>query len=153
MRSASAAAARILARAAFFDWIGSYSGSKSFSMLTPSWLLGRSMMWPFEAITWNPRPRNFESVRDLVGDSTITSERPRPFEPAAASGGAVAARARAVPFFARAGFLPAAGATPGLARLRAARRGAGARSAAPERAGAAASVSAALTGSAGTRFG
>ena len=38
--------------------IGTYSGSKSFSMSTPSSLLGRSMMWPFEASTVKPRPRN-----------------------------------------------------------------------------------------------
>jgi len=33
-------------------------------------------MWPFEASTEKPRPRNFVSVRDFAGDSTITSDLP-----------------------------------------------------------------------------
>src|SRR5262245_14235518 len=78
MRSAFSAAARILASAALLPRIGTYWGSKSLSRSTPSSLFGRSMMWPFEASTENPRPRNLVSVRDLVGDSTITSDLPRP---------------------------------------------------------------------------
>src|ERR1700704_1156418 len=41
-------------------------------MSTPSLLLGKSITWPLEAMTVKPLPRNFISVRDLVGDSTIT---------------------------------------------------------------------------------
>src|SRR5213592_1722678 len=80
------AASLIFASAWFLVRIGTYSGSKSFSRSTPSLLLGRSMMWPFEATTVKPRPRNLVSVRDLVGDSTITSD----LEPSLA--GASAAR-------------------------------------------------------------
>src|SRR5438876_4198346 len=85
MRSAVNAAALIFASAWFLDRMGTYSGSKSFSTSTPSWLLGRSMMWPLEASPVKPRPRNFESVRDLVGDSTMTSERAR--DPAGGASG------------------------------------------------------------------
>src|SRR5437867_774661 len=56
--------------------MGTYSGSKSLSRSTPSLLFGRSMIWPFEAITVKPRPRNFVRVRDFVGDSTMTSDFP-----------------------------------------------------------------------------
>src|SRR5215470_14848796 len=76
MRSAVFAAVLILASAPALPWIGTYFGSKDFSTSTPSSLFGRSMMWPFDATTEKPRPRNLVNVRDLVGDSTITSERP-----------------------------------------------------------------------------
>src|SRR5437867_7521738 len=76
MCSAVAAAAISLVSAWFLVRIGTYSGSKSLSRSTPSLLFGRSMMWPFEAITVNPRPRNFVRVRDFVGDSTMTSDFP-----------------------------------------------------------------------------
>src|SRR6266571_2872986 len=114
MRSAVSAAALIFASAWFLDRMGTYSGSKSFSISTPSWLLGRSMMWPFEAITVKPRPRNFESVRDLVGDSTMTSERAR--DPAGGAPGEAGSSAprRVVP-----GAAPASSAASGA--LRAAR--------------------------------
>src|SRR5258706_482135 len=139
MRSASLAASLILASAWFLARIGTYSGSKSFSMSTPSWLLGRSMTCPFEAITVKPRPRNLESVRDLVGDSTITSDLPR----AAAAGFA------AFPAFAGlvlAGVLTSFGARAGFtsAPVSDALARAG-RGFAPERPGAAASASAART--------
>src|SRR5436190_2942197 len=86
MRSASRAAVLMRVSAWVLPRIGTYSGSKSRSRSTPSLLLGRSMMWPFEATTVKPRPRNLVSVRDLVGDSTITSD----LEPSLA--GAPAAR-------------------------------------------------------------
>src|SRR5262245_2807848 len=76
MRSASSAAALILASAFVLPRIGTYLGSKSFSRSTPSSLFGRSIMWPLEATTEKPRPRNLVSVRDLVGDSTMTSDLP-----------------------------------------------------------------------------
>src|SRR5437867_54194 len=104
MRSATLAAALILASAALLPRMGTYLGSKSLSRSTPSSLLGRSMMCPFEASTENPRPRNLVSVRDLVGDSAITSDRVRP-----------AAGAVPPPPFAAAARLarePAAGRTP-----------------------------------------
>ncbi len=37
----------------------SYTGAKSWSTSTPSLLLGRSRMWPMEAITSYPSPRYF----------------------------------------------------------------------------------------------
>src|SRR5437867_1778077 len=74
MRSALRAAVLILVKAWAFPRIGTYSGSKSRSTSTPSLLFGRSMMWPLEAITVKPRPRNLVRVRDLVGDSTITRD-------------------------------------------------------------------------------
>src|ERR1041385_1490622 len=62
------------ASTACLPWMGSYCGSKSLSRSTPSLLFGRSMMWPLDATTVKLRPRNLVSVRDLVGDSTITSD-------------------------------------------------------------------------------
>src|SRR5438105_443255 len=76
MRSAVRAASLIFASALVLPRIGTYLGSKPLPTSTPSSLFGRSMMWPFEAITENPRPRNLVRVRDLVGDSTITSDLP-----------------------------------------------------------------------------
>src|SRR5437867_1258711 len=115
-------------------------------MSTPSWLLGRSMTCPFEAITVKPRPRNFESVRDLVGDSTITSDLPL-----APGAGFLALGAR-VPASAGAPLrlAPRAGARLGAAGARAVLRVG--RTFAPERAGAAASVSAARVTSPETAF-
>src|SRR5258706_1683315 len=80
-------------------------------MSTPSLLFGRSMMCPFEAITMNPRPRNLLSVRDLVGDSTMTSGLPAPLGVAArvarfAARGAPVAGFFAVRFFAARFFAP-----------------------------------------------
>src|SRR5437867_3573524 len=101
MRSAARAAVLMRVSAWVLPRIGTYSGSKSRSTSTPSLLLGRSMMWPFEATTVKPRPRNLVSVRDLVGDSTITSD----FWPSLAGG-------------------PAAGLAPGALRAAARRRAA-----------------------------
>src|SRR5690606_13287336 len=67
-------------------------GWKSSSTLTPRlahfWPLyssgislrpwGRSRTWPMLASTTNEGPRNFEIVRALAGDSTITSDFPFP---------------------------------------------------------------------------
>src|SRR5436309_9492247 len=78
MRSAFCAAVLILARAWVLPRIGTYLGSNSLSMSTPSSLFGRSMMWPLEARTEKLRPRNLFSVRDLAGDSTMTSDLPPP---------------------------------------------------------------------------
>ena len=50
----------------------SYSSWKPFSMSTPSFL-GRSRMWPTEAITLYPLPRYLVMVLALDGLSTITS--------------------------------------------------------------------------------
>src|SRR5262245_15819356 len=123
MRSASRAAVLILVSAWFLARIGTYSGSKSSSMLTPSLLLGRSMMWPFEASTVKPRPRNLVKVRDLVGDSTITSDfadpraAPSPFRVAALGPGAVLALSRlALPGARRPG-RPSVGAPAEAARV------------------------------------
>src|SRR5580692_3254605 len=49
-----------------------YSVSNSFSISTPSVLLGRSFTWPSEASTVNPFPRYFWIVFALAGDSTMT---------------------------------------------------------------------------------
>jgi len=51
MRPAFFAATLSFAKAWFLVRIGTYSGSKLFSRSTPSLLFGRSMMWPFDAIT------------------------------------------------------------------------------------------------------
>src|SRR6476660_2947298 len=68
--------------------MGSYSGSNSLSMSTPSLLFGRSMTWPLEASTRKSLPRNLVSVLDLVGDSTITRGLPLALSPSAASSSA-----------------------------------------------------------------
>src|SRR3989304_310124 len=85
MRSAVLAAVLMRRTAEVLPRIGTYLGSKPLSRSTPSSLLGRSMMCPLEASTEKPRPRNLVSVRDLVGDSTITRERRAPPGPLAAS--------------------------------------------------------------------
>jgi len=54
-------------------------------------------MWPFEAITVKPRPRNFVSVRDLVGDSTMTSALRAFAAPPAGAAAGFAARVRFAP--------------------------------------------------------
>src|SRR5258706_3700919 len=143
MRSASFAAALILARAWFLVRIGTYSGSKSFSMSTPNWLLGRSMTCPFDAITVKPRPRNLESVRDLVGAAPLTSDLPRAL---AAGLGAIATFASfgALTVFEGLGPLTAfKGCAAGVDFAALATVARAERALAPERPGAAASVSAA----------
>src|SRR6476469_987961 len=54
-----------------------YFGVKSCSSSTPVVLLGRSRMWPLEAVTEEPLTRYRSIVRALAGDSTITR---RPFD-------------------------------------------------------------------------
>src|SRR5688572_4354384 len=116
MRPALRAAALIFASAWLLPRMGTYLGSKPFSTSTPSSLLGRSMMWPLEAKTENPRPRNLVSVRDLAGDSTITSDRSGPpVLPAARLGAALFAAAFCGSAFLRALFLGAALAGAALA--------------------------------------
>src|SRR5262249_51493366 len=89
--------------------MGSYCGSKSRSMSTPSLLLGRSMMWPLDASTMKSLPRNLLSVLDLVGDSTTT--RFLPF--------ALPARLASISASSTTGSAAVAGARPPAARARA----------------------------------
>ena len=53
-----------------------YSGSKLFSISTPSFFLGRSLRWPTEAFIIKSLPTIFFSVLTLVGDSTINKDLP-----------------------------------------------------------------------------
>ena len=57
----------------FLSDIFIYCGLKSCSVSTPSFDLGRSRTWPFEAITVYPLPRVFLIVFIFEGDSTIIS--------------------------------------------------------------------------------
>ena len=54
-----------------FPLIFIYSGSKSFSMLTPNFDFGRSLICPIDATTFVLPPRNFFIVLAFAGDSTI----------------------------------------------------------------------------------
>ena len=48
-----------------------YSGSKSFSILTPSLDFGKSLICPIDATTFVFPPKNFFIVLAFAGDSTI----------------------------------------------------------------------------------
>src|SRR5215217_3564477 len=82
-RSGSGARKILSASSAFFlmsvrtfdlPLIVTYCGSKSCSRSTPSLLVGKSLMWPTDAMTVYPRPRYFEIVLAFVGDSTMISD-------------------------------------------------------------------------------
>src|SRR6266550_239826 len=51
-----------------------YFGVNSCSTSTPSWLRGRSLTCPMDAMTSYFRSSSFLTVRALVGDSTTTSD-------------------------------------------------------------------------------
>src|SRR6266404_8008198 len=73
MASADCASFFSLLRTFSLPGMTTYSVSKSFSMSTPSVLLGKSFTCPSEASTVKPRPRYFWIVLALAGDSTMTS--------------------------------------------------------------------------------
>ena len=54
-----------------FPLIFMYSGSKSFSILTPSLDFGKSLICPIDATTFVFPPKNFFIVLAFAGDSTI----------------------------------------------------------------------------------
>jgi hypothetical protein len=74
MRSAFLAAVLSSLTTFALPLIWMYEGSKFFSMSTPSLLLGRSMMWPTDALTVKSLPRYLPMVFALAGDSTMTSD-------------------------------------------------------------------------------
>ena len=55
-----------------FPLIVIYFGSKSCSTSIPIVDLGKSLTWPFEAVTSYPVPKYFFMVFTFAGDSTIT---------------------------------------------------------------------------------